>query len=253
VPQLEPQSDGPQRYFFIHVMKTAGTALARELKREFGHDAVYPQRGLDWQSANDIEAYVSVPRLRNLSAERRATVKVYTGHFPYMARDVIGPDVVAFTLLREPVDRTVSVLKHFKRIERYQDRPLEEIYEELQVYRFFIENHQTKVFSLVAEDNAPAINCAIVTDDVRYARALDNLAHVDVVGLTESYEEFIEELRAKFGWWRNGPDLRRDVNVSRESWDVRPEFRDRIAADNAYDVEFYARATELVAHRRARR
>jgi hypothetical protein len=148
---------------------------------------------------------------------------------------------------------TETVLKHFKRIAPYQERPLEEIYEDPQVYRFFIENHQTKVFSLVPEDNAPAINCGISTDDVRYARAVDNLAQVDVVGLTESYDEFVEDLRTHFGWWPNGPDLRRDVNVSHEPWDVGPEFRNRIAADNAYDVEFYARATELVARRRAHR
>ena len=240
----------PPRFFFIHVMKTAGTTFARQLPQQFPREAIYPSGGLDWTSPTDYEAYLNIPRLLALSAERRAAVQVYTGHFPVMVCDLIDPDLVRLTLLRDPIDRTLSVLNHFKRQSAYSHLSLEAIYENHHVFRFFVENHQTKVFSLGPDDDEPAINCGLTIDDARFARARDNLARVDVVGLTESYGAFVDDIRRRFGWWPNGVDLHDRANVSTEAWNVDAAFRRRIAAENAYDVELYQYAQRLVARRR---
>jgi hypothetical protein len=158
--------------------------------------------------------------------------------------------VTTLTVLREPVARTISVLKHFKRVEeRFRPCPLEEIYGDRQIFRFFVENHQTKVFSLEAADGEPAINCGLTLDDARFARACANLARVDVLGLTEAYDDFVGTARRRFGWWPDGVDLEIRTNLSTEDWDVAPAFRDRIASDNAYDVAFYEYARGLVRSR----
>jgi hypothetical protein len=149
--------------------------------------------------------------------------------------------------LREPVARTVSVLKHFKRVEaRFRDCTLEAIYDDRQIFRFFIENHQTKVFSLVPSDNEVAINCGLTLDDARYERARASLARVDVLGLTEAYDNFVDEAQRRFGWWAQGVDRDIRSNVSTEAWDVESSFRARIAADNAYDVALYEHARDLL-------
>ena len=93
---------------------------------------------------------------------------MFTGHFPFMASEQLDPELVTLTVLREPIARTISILKQFKRREeRFRDLPLEAVYDDRPIFRFFVENHQTKVFALAPEDNEVAINCGM--DDRRRA------------------------------------------------------------------------------------
>jgi len=234
------------RFFFIHVMKTAGTTFVRQLREQFPAEALYPCRTIDWIGDHDFDAYINIPRLLALTPARRAEIRVYTGHFPYYVTEVIG-DLTTLTVLREPIARTISVLKHFKRVEeRFRSCSLEAIYDDRQIFRFFVENHQAKVFSLVAADDEPAINCGLTLDDARFERACANLARVDVVGVTEAYDDFVLTAQRRFGWWPDGVDLEIRTNLGAEDWDVAPGFRDRIASDNAYDVAFYEYARSLI-------
>ncbi len=264
----------PPRYLFIHVMKTGGTSFVFHLLQQFAPNEVYPSAGLDRRHATDAEPYGSLADLAAVTPERHRAIRMYAGHFPYMARDLIAGDLTSgdlttLTLLRDPVDRTVSLLKHFKRLyERFRDEPLERIYEDPFVYRHFIDNHQTKVFSVDRADHPRTIasrvtyqqindyvtgtapdavgaDDTITVDDRRLERARENLARVDVVGLNERFDEFVETLRARFGWWPDGMAGDARANVSSESWVASPELRARIARDNAFDVELYAYAKEL--------
>ena len=170
---------GGRRFFFIHVMKTAGTTFVRQLQQQFPAEAIYPARDLDWTSPADVDAYINIPRLLAVPAERRAQIRVFTGHFPYMVCDQLDPALVTMTVLRDPIERTISILKQHKRSEeRFRDLPLEAVYDDRPIFRFFVENHQTKVFALAPDDNEVAINCGMTIDDARYARAKENLARV---------------------------------------------------------------------------
>src|SRR5438045_58198 len=109
------------RFLFLHVMKTGGTSFVFHLKREFPAVALYPSE-VDRRGPTDAEPYGSLADLAAVTPVRRAAIRMYAGHFPYMARDIIGGDLTTITLLREPVERTVSMLKHFKRLhERFHD------------------------------------------------------------------------------------------------------------------------------------
>jgi hypothetical protein len=240
------------RFFFIHMMKTAGTTLARHLQQQFPPVEFYPSRGFDWELVTDYEPYVSVPRLRAVPEARRDQVRMYSGHFPYMAAALVAPDLRVLTLLRDPVDRTESVLKHFKRLDdRFRESTLEVIYEHPQISRSYIRNYQTKVFSFVPADDADTVLRPLEVDDARLQLAKDNLGRVEFVGLTERFGAFMEELRTGLGWWPNGVDATDRANKSPEAWSVSSELRMRIADDNPYDVAFYQYAQELVARRRA--
>jgi len=263
------------RFLFLHVMKTGGTSFVFQLLREFPADAVYPSAALDRQYPTDAEPYASIPNLTAIAPERRAAIRMYAGHFPFVVRELIGGDLTTLTILREPVDRTVSVLKQFKRLyERYRDLPLEAIYDDPFVYRHFVENHQTKLYSVAADDHpkmlasrlgfaefrdhltaTPATTDrasagepdTITVDAHRLACAKSNLARVDVVGLNDRFDEFVDALGTRFGWWPDGFRHNARANVSSENWQAGPALRARIAADNAFDVEFYEYAKELAA------
>jgi hypothetical protein len=236
-----------EKFFFIHVMKTAGTTFVQQLREQFPAEALYPCRAIDWIGDHDYDAYINIPRLLAVTPARRADIRVYAGHFPFYVTEEIDAELTTLTVLREPLARTISVLKHFKRVEeRFRSCSLEEIYADRQIFRFFVENHQTKVFSLAASDDEPAINCGLTLDDARYERACANLARVDVLGLTEAYDDFVLDAQRRFGWWPGGVDLDIRTNLSTENWDVAPEFRERIASDNAYDLAFYDYARSLL-------
>jgi serine acetyltransferase len=278
--------NGP-RFFFVHLMKTGGTSFAFQLRKEFKPREVYPSVGFDLRDETDVAGYVSISRLLRLSPERRADIRVYTGHFPFVASELLDLDLVNLTLLRDPVDRTISLLKHFKRVSKlYRSKPLEEIYDDPFVFAHFIENHQTRLFSVTAEDKPEVFgstmsywttasllglgNASLDTeaqdgidreraiaaaepstvDARRFEVAKAQLAKIDVIGFSEQYDEFIDELRRRFGWWPSGIDTKGKVNISREAWEASAVLRQRIAADNAFDVQLYEYAKQLVNRRR---
>src|SRR4029077_5127006 len=114
--------------------------------------------------------YASVDDLERLTPQRRAEIRVFTGHLPLVARELIGPDVVTLTLLRDPVARAISVLKHFKRLyARYRDLPLDAIYDDDIVFPHFVHDFQTRVFALETADRPRAFAGAAVFRSVRAA------------------------------------------------------------------------------------
>jgi hypothetical protein len=250
------------RFFFIHVMKTGGTSFVFQMLTNFERDEAYPS-AIDRSSPTDVTPYASIPKLLALSPERRDRIRVYAGHLPYIASELIGIDVVRLTLLRDPVDRTVSMLKHVKRLfERYADHAIEAIYEDPAVFRSFIDNYQTRMFALTIEERDRALAAAASgaapapgphaapLDERRFAQAKAHLANVDVVGLNERYSAVLAELHTRFGWWPDGVPTTARTNDSSEDWIASAELRRRIADDNAYDMEFYEYAKELVETRR---
>ena len=250
------------RFFFVHVMKTGGISFRGHLLQQFSAAEVYPDPPLDWRVPFDIDAYVSAERILNLPAERTSVIRVYSGHVPYVVTEMMPCELVTMTMLRDPVERTVSVLRHFKRlVRRCADLTLEEIYEDDVVYPYFIENHQTKVFALTAADEPGNFASAqageesaqsaqtIVVDGARLALAKENLDRVDVVGITGDYPAFARELRRRFGWWPGGVDLELRENVGTDPWTVDEGLRRRIAGDNEADMELYRYAVDLVGRR----
>jgi hypothetical protein len=231
-----PSTDKP--YFFIHIMKTAGTTFRWHTRKNFPLH-VYPSPALD----DMYTGYTSVDTLLSLPAERRKSIRAYGGHFPYIVTELLGIDLVTTTILRDPVDRTISFLKQCKRQnEHHRDLPLEAIYEDAFFYPTLVHNHQAKVFSMDQGDKLETIYDIIDVDDRRLAQAKDNLAKVDVVGLSEHFDEFLAVMTERYDWTF---DEKPKIRESTESWAASDSLRRRIADDNAADVELYDFSRDL--------
>src|SRR5437660_10304361 len=102
----------PPRYFFCHLQKTGGSSLLVRLRRHFGGRYVYP----NYHDGNRVARVISVPLLLQHWAERGAEIKLVTGHFPLCTQELIGGGFGTFTVLREPVSRTLSYLRHRRRL-----------------------------------------------------------------------------------------------------------------------------------------
>ena len=254
------------RYFFIHVMKTAGRTLMRHFRGNLDLDEIYPYGKLDIRydgDVVDIRHNLEVARLLDLPEERVRRIRVYTGHYPYVVSELMVGEFIRLTILRDPVERTISLMRQFRRKDSWADPnlrhsapmeglTLEQVYESPVVYEPLILNHQTKIFSMTADDRFETYMDVIHVDDKRLAMAKENLAKVDFIGLTEQYDEFLDELATSTGW-EILRQLRKNETPPEEIGPVSESLRRRIAADNAIDIEFYEYAKELVESRRRRR
>jgi hypothetical protein len=235
-------SPSPERFFFVHVQKTAGTSLAFRLRRHFGRDAVYPR------PSDDRDAVLSVPHLVERWRADGDRMRVVTGHFPLCTTELLDGGFTTLTVLREPVERTLSYLRHHKVFERDDPRTVEEVYADPFRYHGLVHNHMVKMFSLTVEEMTAGMLTKVDFGPEHLARACANLESVDVVGLQEDFEGFCDELRQRFGWELGPPTV---MNRT-EPLEVADAFRSRILEDNALDVAFYEFAEQLVRDRAVR-
>jgi hypothetical protein len=233
------------RFFFIHLQKTAGTALFKRLKRHFGERAVYPD-------ASDGDLVKVVPQLSTTVLmtrwhERHDEIRVVTGHFPLCTTEVLGGGFTTLTVLREPVARTLSYLRHHRMLTPVdQNKTLEAIYDDEFRYQTLVHNHMVKMFSLRPDEMTDGALTPIDFTPAHLDRAKHGLATVDAVGLQERFEEFCDHLQQRFGW-----NLGASLHANRtEPVLVPTSFRDRIAEDNSMDVELYEYAQDLYEERR---
>src|SRR5690606_24333717 len=96
--------DRTRRWFFVHMHKTAGTTLYYRLRDAFPGGAVYPTRDEQraWKASLDVEVL-----LRQFVA-RQHELRIVTGHFPLCTTELLGVPFSTITVLREPVERTLS-------------------------------------------------------------------------------------------------------------------------------------------------
>lgn len=235
----------PERFFFVHLQKTAGTALFRRLRSWFGERGVYPMP--EYQGSP--ETVLDVDLLAERFERHAGEIRVVTGHFPLCVTERLGVPFRTFTVLREPVERALSFLRHQRKEEpRFAGATLEEIYADPVCREGLVRNHMVRMLSLEAAELTAGALTPVAVDERRLEAAKRNLAErVEVVGLQERFDEFCGTLERRFGW-----DLGRQHFANRTSPEpAGDELRARIAADNEMDAELYRFAARLVAERRS--
>jgi hypothetical protein len=227
----------PPRWFFVHIQKTAGTALWRRLKQQFSPEAVYPGPG----DGQPPESVLSVEHLVGRWRVRRDDIRVVTGHFPLCTTALLDARFATLTVLRDPVERTLSQLRHHRETTPADaDKPLEAIYED--PVRFeLVNNHMVRMLSLRPDEITRGAMTPIEITPQRVERAKAAVSTIDVVGFQDHFDDFCAELTRRYGW-----DLGRPVFMNRTTpVDTSDAFRARIANDNAADAELFAFACEL--------
>jgi Galactose-3-O-sulfotransferase len=198
---------------------------------------VYPGPG----DGDPPRSVLTVDHLVERFRARRNEIRVVTGHFPLCTAELLDAPFVTLTLLREPVERTLSQLRHYREsTPEAAATPLEQIYED--PVRFeLVHNHMVKMFALEADEMTDGVMTPMVYTKERLDQAKARLATVDAVGLQERFNEFCAEVGRRFAWELGGPifmNRTRPVEVSQS-------FRRRIATDNVLDAELYEFARQL--------
>ena len=143
----------PERFFFVHMQKTGGTSLYTRTKRHFGEAAsIRTKATATWSTWPRRSWCVLLERWQ----KRRDQIRMVAGHFPLCTRELLDADFRTFTVLREPVERTLSYLRHHRELNRADwNLTLEEMYEDpahVGHFRHFTGNHMVKMLSLRTEE-----------------------------------------------------------------------------------------------------
>lgn len=232
----------PERFFFVHLQKTGGTALYQRLRESFGNEAVYPTPS----DHGNVAAVLDVDHLVERFRTHRDELRVVTGHFPLCVIERLEAPFTTFTILRDPIQRTLSLLRRRQVAdERFQGFDLADIYDDLSL-QHIIRNHMVKMLSLTVEEmGTTPLTLPVTFDEARLERAKRNLERIDVVGLQDRFDDFCAELEVRFGW-----DLGPPRFANRTPHGPVPEdLCERIASDNHMDVELYRYATQLLEER----
>ncbi len=102
--------DHSKKILIIHIAKTAGASLRRMLEREYGAKHIYPgsfylkrfDRGSYPMGSQMLRDYAGFP-----------PHKVLVGHFTAAMADMVPVPYQTATFLREPIQRSLSMLSHF--------------------------------------------------------------------------------------------------------------------------------------------
>lgn len=235
------------RLFVAHMQKTAGTSLRDRLRASFTDAQIYPNE-TDGPDVRD--AVIAVSHLRRRWAVRGDEIRLLTGHFPVRTVEFLDAPFVTVTVLRDPVERTLSFLRH--QAARRQrgattDTPLVEIYEDPFRFNAMIHNHMVRMLSLAPEEMGPGdgVLATVPYTQERLDIAKDALAALDLFGLQEHFDDFCDELGTRYGL-DVGTPLRTNTT---EAIAAPPGLVDRIAEDNALDMSLYEYARGLYRER----
>jgi hypothetical protein len=238
----------PPRFFIVHMQKSAGTSLRDRFRHHLSESEIYPNRT---DGRDKRLSVISVAHLLDRWEARGAEVRLVAGHFPLCTTELLGGDFVTLTVLRPPVERTLSYLRHQKKLNRADaGKSLAEIYDDPFRFNGLIRNHMTRMLSMTTDEMVAGDGVLSDVPDTpdRLERAKRALAGLDAFGIQPRFEEFCDELAARYALDLGSP-LRANAT---EPFDASDELPDRIARDNALDLELYEYAAALYAERRAR-
>ena len=187
-----------------------------------------------------------VPHLLERWSARGDQIQVVTGHFPLCTTELLGGTWRTFTVLRDPVERTLSYLRHHRVLTPADaDVPLEEIYDDPLRFDGLVHNHMVKMLALRPDEMAAGAMTVVDFGPQHLERAIAALEAIEVIGVQDELEAFCDALAARFGWALGPPQF---SNRTRPV-EVPESFRRRIAADSALDVALVEHARELLARR----
>ena len=218
-------------FALLHIPKTAGTSLRVALEAALGPSAVLPsadylkRRGGKYLSGKDLgKAYMGASD----------PLKLIQGHFSFRELQTLAPEAAVMTVLREPVARVVSLLKHHK-ARHGVSLSYEEMVSAGGPAEGAASNQQVKLLSSLPAD-------AHGSEHLESAKAaLDSCA---VVGITERYVDTLNLCSHLVGIPLGSPAALNRSKLPHET--VSEELLDELEQGNELDRSLYGYAEQLL-------
>lgn len=235
----------PKRYFTVHLQKTAGTTLRDRLRLSLKPREIYPHMS---DGPDILSAIITLSHLEKRWKKRKDEIRLVHGHFPLSTTNVLGVPFTTLSVLRPPLERTLSYLRHQREVvPADKDKSFEEIYDDPIRFHSIIRNHMTRMFGMSVKQMRRFDGCYGDLPDTQWLleRAKAGVASLDYLGVQPEFETFWKELAKAEGF---------EVSASRNSNATKPmkaskRLKDRIREDNKMDFELYDFAVDLLRKR----
>jgi hypothetical protein len=229
--------DHTHTVIFLHIPKTAGTTLYRILEQNYAKKDIYTF----WQDG-------SIDTFKQLSVERKAQIRLLRGHAGYGMHAYLPGPRVYFTMLRDPIKRTISYYHYARRVPAHYCYDLINR-QQMSLLDFVTSGsdpmadnaHTRLLYGLESGQEIPAGQCT----SQMLETATHNLARLAVVGLAEEFDAKLVLLKRAFGWQKlaYAPQNVADERSKRQP--ISAETLAALAEVNRFDVQLYACAREL--------
>jgi hypothetical protein len=221
--QASPHVAASNAVYFLHIEKTAGTSVHKFLLDRLSRSALCPARLI-----NDLEG---------LSAESLWPYRLFSGHFTGGFSDFLGVPLKTVTVLRDPVQRSVSQYAHIRRdpLSEHHKLALGLSLREFCLHpdtRPLIEDYQTRFLAGEAVDfpfRRVELASAPRSGDERdqlLTRARARLASCAAVGVTENLTDTLTVFCTALGLERSGatpyenPSYNRPKTIDRDTLSI---------------------------------
>lgn len=224
----------PFTLIFIHVPKTGGQTLQAVLKRQFPK---HTWAGYEY---------------RNMSEEKKRTIRLIRGHVPYGMHEFVPSDVEYhyLTMLREPVSRFVSNFNYWKQEGRFSQSYSLEDYARYGAEEIGNNNLQTRYIAGLMKPEKPRPGQPRTYDPLpENALEMAKTAltrDFSIVGITERFNDSMIVIKHMFSFSRVVYARRNTTRIHTKIDIDSTGLRTVIERNNALDVELYALANELL-------
>ena len=221
------------KHVFLHIPKTAGTTLTSIIARNYSDSEIVRL----YEPAHFEEQMIE--GLKSDSA------KMLFGHFPYV-NHLNDSYIYVFTFLRDPILRTISTYIHLKNspdsLHKKWMKDVKEFPDFLKMPQAF--NWQVRHLSgqKYKDDFGRDLNASL-------AMAEENLERMNVVGITERFNDSLFCISADLRWnklWHQNQNVRSNNN---EAQLIYEKYYEEIIAENTFDFKLYELGNRLLDHR----
>jgi hypothetical protein len=245
------------RLFFLHIPKTGGTTFYRFLENNYSQqDSISEELFADLcRRSGDKEAFVA------MLADVRLITRLHLGYTYVERLQAIHPQMRVATILRQPVERALSSIDHWRRVPKNvaeQTTPAEQeliadahtmpLADFVERHREWLSDRQAKLIGGSSEGSQP-VDRAELRDT-----SLQNLEKIDYVGVTGQILPFAAAVSHFMGFFNSMNAHRLNVSQadSRLTADERQSINGQLAELNQIDALLYQEAElrcERLSHR----
>lgn len=183
----------------------------------------------------------------NKNSDELRQFRFFFGHYPHCVTDLLNNDFSVATVLRDPIERSISMIKHRRQPnpDLFAKMSDIEILGKTNLLKNQIRNYQTKVLGLAPSHNLE-VNAPVDSEEHLLERALQNLEAMDFLGISERMQD-TEAL-----WKKLEPDFSEApfpfANKSKVELSANDELLDLLHQNLKLDLQLYQEAIQRFEH-----